>query len=182
MADLRLHLDADALARRFAAMAGSLEGFVPFLRAAGRHLLDSLEHRFATESGPDGRKWPQSLAARCEGRQTLTKTGRLRRSFRTRIGPNGLTLGTTVPYAPTHQFGAVIHANTSAGLRFRICSSGPLYHKQSVRIPPRPFLGIDDDDRHALAAMFSNHVAAALGRADGRERPPVLPFAGGPLP
>lgn len=181
MPDLRITVDGADFARRFQVLAGSLAGFRPFLQAAGDLLLASVERRFATESGPGGRKWPQSLAARCEHRQTLTKSGRLRRSFRTRIGADGLSLGTDVPYAPIHQVGGVIRAKTPAGLRFRICPGGPLLRKRSVRIPARPFLGIADDDRSALATLFTRHLSTALAAGTGPGEGGV-PAAGGSRP
>lgn len=100
---------------------------------------------FDREEGPDGVPWPP-LASR-DGK-ALRDTGRLRNSITTESTAYGFTLLTNVPYAPTHQYGAVITAKTAKGLRFRVGGARPRTSGQWVRtpqvtIPRRQFLPED---------------------------------------
>jgi len=78
------------------------------VQAAMEGAQGALAEGFATETDPYGRRWQPSLRAELESGQTLSDTGRLRRSFRWRAQPDGFWLGTNVIYAAAHQYGAVI--------------------------------------------------------------------------
>jgi phage gpG-like protein len=87
----------------------------------------------------------------------LRDEGHLYASITHRASPTSVEVGSNAIYAAIHQFGGTIKAKDAKALRFRI---GDVWvTKESVTIPARPFLGIDDDDRQ----MIVETVADALG-------------------
>lgn len=116
-------------------------------RAAAEGAMGALHDRFRTATDPYGQRWKPSLRAQLEGGQTLSDTGRLRRSFSVQnVSPRGFAIGTNVIYAATHQFGATIRPKRARFLRFRLAGGqGPLVFAKEVRIPPRPFLPTGPD-------------------------------------
>ena len=120
-------------------------------RALAEAALGEVMRSFDTQTDPWGRPWKRSIRAELEGGETLSDTGRLRRSITYRVLPGGFALGTNVKYAATHQFGAVIEPKNVRNkegkpyLRFRIGSRRKkrgrwVTKKTPVRIPARPFI------------------------------------------
>lgn len=73
-------------------------------------LLNRIRTRFLAETGPDGQKWEESLAAKERrkkgGTGTLFDTGTLFHSIQAfAAGPNERAIGTDVFYAPYHNNG-----------------------------------------------------------------------------
>lgn len=119
-----------------------LENPVPALRSIGRAWLTNVQLGFRSSTDPYGRKWKDVL----RGGQPLRNTGLLSRSFISRVDDDGLAVGTNKKYAPTHQFGATIHAKNHPFLRFRVGDRWA--SKQSVTIDARKMLpdeGLPDD-------------------------------------
>ena len=60
---------------------------------------------------------------------------------------------TDIPYGRIHEFGGVIRALTSRGLRFQI--GGQWITKQAVHIPARPYLrpSVDENEQRILDAV-----------------------------
>lgn len=135
----------------------------------GGHLVSATAQRFITERGPGGNPWPQSLRALAEGGQTLTDKGWLRQSFTFDATDTGVETGTSVPYAAIHQFGGTIRARTKKGLRFGIRRAGAnaedVVVVQSVTIPARPFLGLDDGDTAAILGIAADWLLPGGGDA-----------------
>ena len=117
-------------------------------RAAAEAARERISASFAEERDPWGKPWQKSLRAELEGGQTLSDTGRLRRSFGYRITQSGFVIGTNVLYAATHQRGAVIRAKRAPYLKFRLAGGsgrrksrrGQWVQTKSVNIPSRPFI------------------------------------------
>ena len=111
----------------------------------GRHLVASTLRRFETERAPDGSPWLKSARAIAEGNRTLTDTGRLRRSIAHVVGDGGHTVevGSNVVYAAIHQLG------------------GRAGKGRQARIPARPYLGIDERDRDAIARIVTRALEGA---------------------
>lgn len=107
----------------------------------------SIKLNFEDEGRPA--RWPKSRRALAEGGQTLTSPqARLRNSFGHQAGPFSVVIGTNVQYAAIHHFGGVIRAKNGKAL------ATPFGPRQSVRIPARPFLLLQDQDRvHILNVM-----------------------------
>lgn len=134
--------------------------------AIGAYLVTSTQQRFEREEDPDGTPWPASIRALAEGGKTLTDTARLFQSFTHEASPTGVEVGTNLTYAGVHQFGAVIKAKTDQGLQFRI--GDRFVTKESVTIPKRSFLGLDDADETEIAAIVGDWLLPADGGDDAR--------------
>jgi phage virion morphogenesis protein len=152
----------EALADLARAVA-ALDDATPLYDDIGAALVISTQERFERESGPDGSPWPQSLRVKFEGGKTLSDTRRLVGSLTHEASSGGVAVGTNVIHAAIHQKGGVIKAKTSKGLRFRVGGNGGWVTKQSVTIPARPFLGLDNDDETMISDMASDYLAKAVG-------------------
>ena len=111
----------------------------------GRYLVASVLRRFERERAPDGSPWLKSARAIADGGRTLTDTGRLRRSIGHAVTDSGhaVEVGSDVVYAAIHQFG------------------GRAGRGRKVTLPARPYFGLDQHDRDAIAHI----VSRAFGRA-----------------
>jgi len=148
-----------------AALGASKDLSKPMLSISARLKNDVL--RNFRESGWFPEKWKQSSAA-ADGRKTLINTANLRNSFHAASGSDYASVGTDCLYAPVHQFGALISAKTSRGLRFRI--GGHWITKHQVKIPARPMLPIDgsghlhpDTDR-AISQLLLKHIMGGTAK------------------
>lgn len=108
----------------------------------GDHLVASAQRRFREGTGPDGKEWEQSKRAKATGGRTLVDTARLRSSLARRAFPDRADVGTNVIYARIHQLG------------------GKAGRGHAVKLPPRPYLGISDEDEKAITEI----VETAVGR------------------
>lgn len=133
----------------------------------GVYLETSTQQRFMEGRGPAGSVWPQSLRARLESGRTLIDSARLMQSITSNATDSGVEAGTNVIYAAIHQFGGTVRAKTAKGLRFRIGKGkdAPWATKQSVTIPPRPFLGVDEGDEAAILDIARDWIAGEAGDA-----------------
>ena len=111
----------------------------------GSHLVASTLRRFATERTPNGTPWLKSARAIAEDNLTLTDTGRLRSSIVHTLteGGRAVEVGTSVAYAAIHQLGG----RAGKGRR--------------ARVPARPYLGIDERDRAAIARIVTRALEGA---------------------
>jgi phage gpG-like protein len=72
--------------------------------------------------------------------QPLRDTGRLNRSITSKADGQGVTVGTNVKYAPTHQFGAIIRPKNPSKFLVFPGPDGEKIFAKKVTIPARPFL------------------------------------------
>ena len=134
----------------------ALDGALPRLAAVlshpddimdriGRYLVVSTHRRFERERAPDGTPWLKSARAAAEGNPTLSDTGRLHGSIAHALtdGGHGVEVGSNVVYAAIHQFGGLAGRGRRA------------------RVPARPYLGIDERDRDAIAQIVSRALEGA---------------------
>lgn len=141
----------DAILSRLARRLGDLSGPMD---AVGQLITESVRRNFKEGRSPDGTPWKKSRRAIAQQGQTLVDTGRLRTSISHQAHSDHVEIGTTVAYAPIHQFGGktgprVIRAKNGKALAFTI--GGKLIFRKSVNhpgstIPARPFLGVRDED------------------------------------
>ena len=162
MARLRVDVDTEAVQAALERMVATLDG--PRAQAVfdviGQTLVTSTIDRFSRETGPDGAPWPPSRRAQEEGGQTLTDKGILRNSITHVAGPDYVDVGTNVLYAAIHQFGGEIRPKSADALYIQ--RAGKIVAVvDSVTMPARPYLGIDDRDRDAI----SDILLAALAEA-----------------
>ena len=87
-----------------------------------------------------------------EGGKTLTKTTQLKTSIRSEVSDSGLAVGTNDIRAATHQFGdeRTIRAKNKKYLTFKIGGQWKRVASVKVSIPPRPFLGISEEDEQDI--------------------------------
>lgn len=139
-------------------LAGRLTDLAPAMARIGTALEGVVERRFASERGPGGNPWIPSRRARTEGGQTLTLSGRLRRSITARTGPDFVELGSDVVYAAIHQLGGTILPRRAERLAF-VGFDGRFVQADRVDIPARPFLGMDEDAWDAVGDALDAHLA-----------------------
>lgn len=110
--------------------------------------LEQIATSFEQERDPYDKPWDKSLRANLEGGQTLSDTGRLRRSFTYQANARGFVVGTNVRYAAIHQYGGTIRPKRAKYLRFRLAGGtgkrkggrGQWAQAKQVTIPARPFV------------------------------------------
>ncbi|MEG1931295.1 MAG: phage virion morphogenesis protein [Anaerovorax sp.] len=117
--------------------------------------------RFKQQVDPNEKKWPESTRVKEIGGRTLTDTGGLRKSIRSKVSNTGFALGTNLKYAATHQFGdqgRVIQAKNKKSLRFRIGGKWVVKKKVIVNIPARPYLGINGEDIEEMVGTIEDYL------------------------
>lgn len=154
----------------------------PMMRAVGVVLVRNTEDRFDSSKAPDGTPWVAlnpAYAAIKRGPRILVASGMLRRSITFAAGQNNVVIGSNRIYAAVHQFGGVIKAKTPNGLRFFLGGSGPNLPAgkgkksnagvkievkvMSVRIPARPYLGINATDERDVIETINGFMTRILG-------------------
>lgn len=146
------------------ALAGAghkMANHAALLESVGEALVSGTVKRFADEEGPDGEKWQPSARAASEGGKTLTDTGRLRNSIDYAVAPDKVMVGTNLPYAMIHQKGGTITPKKAKRLVFDTPGGGKAFAKE-VTIPPRPFIGISNDDMDEVRATIAAFLSGAF--------------------
>lgn len=113
--------------------------------------------RFRLQRSPDGQRWKPSIRAQLTGGSTLTKDGHLSGSISSNVGKDFAEWGVNRIYARIHQEGGVIKAKAGGALKFRIPGGGFAVVK-AVRMPARPYLGVNDDDRGDMLDIVEQHI------------------------
>ena len=145
-------------------LADAAKDLQPAMRAIGAALLASTQMRFRTQTGPDGAPWPPSKRAQ-EGGQTLQQTGRLRNSLTFEATSDQVEVGTNVVYAAFCQLGTKPHEIRPKNKK-ALFWKGLKHPVKLVRhpgTPPRPFLGVSEDDKAKIMAIIARHLRLATG-------------------
>ena len=158
----QISFDDSAFTAGTRSLLHAAENMRPLMEIAGGIFENSTRHRFDTESGPGGIPWPPSWRAREEGGKTLQNKGLLRGSIISNVGDNFVETGVdgrnvSSKYAATHQFGAVIRPVKARALMFT-GPDGKFHMAQSVTIPARQFMGIDEVDVQDLQEAFVDYL------------------------
>ena len=105
------------------------------LNSIAEGLRTSTVERFTEEKTPEGTSWTQ-----------------LKASIRSEVSDSGLAVGTNDIRAATHQFGdeRTIRAKNKKYLTFKIGGQWKKVASVRVSIPPRPFLGISEQDKQDI--------------------------------
>ncbi|WP_051249153.1 phage virion morphogenesis protein [Inquilinus limosus] len=130
----------------------------------GAAMVVSTQARFEREQAPDGSPWPKSLRALIEGGNTLRLSGRLYQSITHLADDHGVEWGSDVEYARIHQMGGTIVPKAAGALHFKLPGDLGWRMAASVKMPARPYLGIDDDDTAEIVAQAEDWLAIAEPR------------------
>lgn len=122
--------------------------------------------RFRDQVGPDGQRWKPSLRAQMAGGKTLTQDGHLSGSISSAYRKDHAVWGVNRIYAAIHQFGGTIRPKSAGALKFAIPGGGFAVVK-AVRMPARPFLGVNDDDRDDILDLIERRINAAISARAG---------------
>lgn len=143
----------------------------------GALLEASVRRRFDTGQGPGGVPWPISQRVARHGGKTLVDKGNLESSIRYDVRPGELEVGVdgvgaSSKFAYVHQFGFEGAVQIAAHTRtvseaFGIPLPGPVTqnvkaHSRNMKIPARPMLGIDDDDRRDMRDVARDHLRSLI--------------------
>jgi phage gpG-like protein len=196
MSDLKITTDTAGLAASFA-RAGNVGVDIPdTLHEMGGALRAATIDRFQTETAPGGVKWlplARSTARRKKSAKILVMRGHLRNSINAQVSGFLLEVGSPLPYAGVHQFGAKIER----GPRTQTIKLGVNRRKQedgtfkksfgfirlkrktgetrevqvgayTITIPARPFQDVRlVEDMPLLAEILERRITAALPPATG---------------
>lgn len=150
--DIQGDREAQALLAELARRTGDTR---PTLDAIGQILVSNTQRRFVEQRGPGGIPWrplsPVTLARRRgggAGAQILRDTGRLANSISYRVDGNGMTVGTNVNYAGTHQYGA------RKG-QFGVRRGHPIPWGD---VPARPMFGYDGRDQADVLELIQRTI------------------------
>jgi phage virion morphogenesis protein len=135
---IRLRIQTNSARALLTALAGRLAQPGELLRPAASVVAESIERNFDEEGRP--LPWPPlspaTLRRKPAGLKILERTGRLRRSIRTRIEGGRLIASSELPYAAAHQYGA-----------------------PRRRLPARPFLILALADANAVAQTVADSLS-----------------------
>ena len=142
--------DGTAAIEHLSGLVDAINDPSPLLAELGEYGLRSTRARFKTQTAPDGTAWAalqpwyQKEKWRNKNR-ILALNGYLRGQMTWQlVGDRTVEIGSNLPYAAVHQFGATIKPRAAKVLMFRG------HVAKSVTIPARPYLGLSDEDRSEI--------------------------------
>lgn len=134
----------------------------PMMDEIGAYGVSSTQMRFRNGVDPDGKAWKKSTRVEMnQGGQTLVDRGHLRSSITSHATSNQAVWGTNLIYALIHQLGGTIHAKAAKYLKFKIPGLG-FRSVESVTIPKRPYIGINNHDRQEIEHIVYDHYSEGL--------------------
>ena len=142
--------DGTAAIEHLSGLVDAINDPSPLLAELGEYGLRSTRARFKTQTAPDGTAWAAlqpwyQKEKRRNKNRTLTLDGYLRSRLTWQFaGDRTVEIGSNLPYAAVHQFGATIKPRAAKVLMFRG------HVAKSVTIPARPYLGLSDEDRSEI--------------------------------
>lgn len=157
--DYQIEIDDESIHRRLRHLLKATNDLTPLMREIGPLLEGAAQRAFAEERAPDGGGWARlsevtialrEKAGRWPGKK-LQASGELAQSISWLATTDSVTVGTNVIYAAVQQFGAK---------KREFKGKAPWGD-----IPPRPFLGVSDDNRDDIRELVVQYVLATFGRA-----------------
>lgn len=164
MSFITFKIDDSKAVAKIKAFEGVVSDMTPVYRTIGAVLVRRINLCFKLGIDPFGNPWTkirfraprlsaktgkptkygrEQIKANAAGNpgQPLRDTGRLQRSITSRADSGGVTVGTNLIYARTHQFGAEISPVNAKRLVFP-GPNGAMIFAKKVTIPARPFMPI----------------------------------------
>ena len=142
--------DGTAAIEHLSGLVDAINDPSPLLAELGEYGLRSTRARFKTQTSPDGTAWAAlqpwyQKEKRRNKNRILALNGYLRGQMTWQlVGDRTVEIGSNLPYAAVHQFGATIKPRAAKVLMFRG------HVAKSVTIPARPYLGLSDEDRSEI--------------------------------
>jgi phage virion morphogenesis protein len=134
--------------------------FLALHKEIGEQLLTNTKERFRKQVDPDGKPWAKSFRAVQEKGKTLMDKRELYNSLSFKAKPDRVDVGTNKIYAATHQEGAVIKPRKAKYLKFKF--NGSFRTVKKVKIPARPFMGINRNDRQDIEEIIRERIEEIL--------------------
>lgn len=153
MSSIRVEIDPELIGRLRALEEADIAGA---MAAAGEAIRTSVLERFDTGKDPEGRAWKKSIRAQQDGGKTLSASRDLATSIHVESSVKGVEVGTNKEYAAIHQFGGTIRAKGDGLLRFKI--GDQWISKKSIKMPARPYLGINEEDIREITHIIEDAV------------------------
>lgn len=165
-----VELDDTAMTAAFDRLENGYANPQPLFEKIGAYGVRSTQERFISQIGPDGAAWRPWIPAYAELRgpgSILTRSGALGQSLNFQASLSEVRWGSPMVYAAVHQFGAVIVPKTKPALSFQLAfavlDGRPAWvHVQSVVIPARPYLGLNEADREEIVALTGDYTQELL--------------------
>ena len=155
--------DGTAAIEHLSGLVDAINDPSPLLAELGEYGLRSTRARFKTQTAPDGTAWAAlqpwyQKDKRRNKNRILTLNGYLRGQMTWQlVGDRTVEIGSNLPYAAVHQFGATIKPRAAKVLIFRGHAA------KSVTIPARPYLGLSDADQNELVERTLDWLRTAGG-------------------
>ncbi len=153
MSSIRVEVDPELLDRLRGLEEADIAGA---MAAAGEAIRTSTLERFSREKDPEDRPWKKSIRAQRDGGKTLSASRDLATSIHVESSAKGVEVGTNKEYAAIHQFGGTIRAKGGGLLRFKI--GDQWISKKSIKMPARPYLGINEEDIREITHIIEEAV------------------------
>ena len=169
MTQLRVQFDATRASRRLASVRAGAADLTAYHAVVANRLRNDTMRNFRSGGWWPGPWRPSRRASGMERGKTLMRTGTLRNGIRADHGRDYAAVGTSVPYAGVHQFGAVIPARTvrprnARALRW-FAGGRPVFAASAripaTRIPARPFLPVRDGRLHPTTIAHNRRALRA---------------------
>ncbi|MCW4589353.1 phage virion morphogenesis protein [Gluconacetobacter entanii] len=138
------------------------------LESIGLELHDRTVRRMEQGIDPRGIRWETYAPLNPlyqENKETthiLIESGALRDDIHSEVEGNALLVGTDLIYGAIHQFGGVIRPKSAPALTFEM--GGEIFHRGSVTIPARPYLGLGVGDEAAIIVRLDEFLSLAMRR------------------
>lgn len=151
--------------RKLVEVSGNLSGA---LKNIGEHLQAATKERIAAERSPDGKPFAplnELYKTTKKGPGILRGDSGDLASIVYQLGEQEVLVGSDTIYSAIHQFGGTIKPKTASALVFLM--GGQTFKVKSVKIPPRPYLGISAEDETEIMAILEDYIEEASGGAVG---------------
>lgn len=162
--DVTITLDDAAVQAAFDRLTRLGQNASPMMAEIAEHLLESTQRRFDSGTDPAGVPWVPLKDG--SGRTPLRVTGTLRDQIFPSSGPDFAQVSATAKYARWHQEGTdpyVILPAKGKALSFT-APGGDRITRRKVNhpgLPPRPFLGLSDQDRTDIGQIAAAYLEDA---------------------
>ncbi len=139
------------------------------LKESGIQMLRSIDNNFKVGGRPN--KWrplaQSTINARRKGKgkggpQILQDNGILKGSITTRTRKDFVAIGTSIPYAPVHNFGHVFTRARKAKLKGKSRLRARSSTSGIIIIPKRPFILFQEEDKKDIDDIFVKHMGKTL--------------------